>query len=127
MGKTMRSFLPGLFSGGDDLDLPVDNLDQERAFRTPKGHERRIHGHAHAGVRIVQQGPTLLPVLDAHRRHAEPFTYEELIDYVDATVPVAQQESERRRRLMQQARSSKKRSRLLTDLESRFNGCQLVT
>jgi hypothetical protein len=38
--------------------LPVDNLALERAFRLPKGHERRIHGHAHAGVRIVPSALT---------------------------------------------------------------------
>jgi hypothetical protein len=73
MGRTMQSFAPGLFAGGDDAELPDDNLDLERAFRLPKSHERRIHGRAHAGVRIVQQDPSLLPVLDAHLRHPEPF------------------------------------------------------
>jgi hypothetical protein len=127
MGKTMRSFAPGLFAGGDDLELPVDNLDLERAFRVPKSHERRIHGHAHAGVRIVQQGPTLIPALDAHKRHSEPFTYEELFAYAEATVPVEQQESERRRGLMRQARSHKNRGTLLAELERQFNGRPLAT
>ena len=49
-----------------------DNLDLERWFRLPKGHERRIHGHRHAGVRIVQEGPTLVHALDAH--HDPPRT-----------------------------------------------------
>ena len=30
MAKVMDSFLPGLFVGGDDLNLPRDNLDLER-------------------------------------------------------------------------------------------------
>jgi hypothetical protein len=66
MAAVMRSFEPGLFVGGDEPDLPRDNLDLERWFRQPKGHERRIHGHRHAGVRIVQEGPTLLLALDAY-------------------------------------------------------------
>src|SRR4029453_9552291 len=37
---------------GEDGDLPQDNLDLERWFRQPKGHERRIHGHRHVGVRL---------------------------------------------------------------------------
>jgi len=60
MGRVMASFAPGLFVGGDEADLPQDNLDLERWCRQPKGHERRIHGHHHAGGRLVQEGPTLL-------------------------------------------------------------------
>ena len=62
MGTVMASFQVGLFVGGDDANLPRDNLDLERWFRQPKGHERHIHGHKHAGVRIVQRpdhGPRL--------------------------------------------------------------------
>ena len=44
MGRVMASFKPGLFAGGGRADLPRDNLDLERWFRLPKGHERRIHG-----------------------------------------------------------------------------------
>ena len=54
--KTMSSFEPGVFVGGEATDFPTDNLDLERWFKGPKGHERRIHGHRHAGVRIVRQG-----------------------------------------------------------------------
>ena len=64
--KMMSSFEPGLFVGGEAADFPVDNLDLERWFKRPKGHERRLHGRRHAGIRIVQQGPTLLLALDAH-------------------------------------------------------------
>ncbi len=64
----MTSFELGLFAGGDNADLPRDNLDLERWFRQPKGHERRIHGRCPAGVRIVQEGPTLVLALDAHHR-----------------------------------------------------------
>jgi hypothetical protein len=54
MANLMGSFRPGLFAGGDDLAAVQDNLDLERWFRVAKGHERRIHGHRHAGVRVVQ-------------------------------------------------------------------------
>jgi hypothetical protein len=121
-GRLMLSFASGLFAGDDDAELPADNLDLERAFRLPKSHERRIHGHAHAGVRIVQQGPTLVAVLDAHQRHADPFAPEDLFPYATATVPAAQLASERRRGIMRQARSSKARGNLLAGLERRFEG-----
>jgi hypothetical protein len=116
----MSSFEPGLFAGGDDSDLPVDNLDLERAFRLPKGHERRIHGHAHAGVRIVQRGPSLMLVLDAHRRHPEPFQADDLEPWRTAEVPVSQLECQRRRGIMRRARSPKKRPLLLAELERRY-------
>ena len=76
MGRVMASFKPGLFAGGDRGDWPGDNLDLERWFRLPKGHERRIHGRCHAGVRIVQEGATMMLALDAHRHHSQPFTEE---------------------------------------------------
>ena len=60
MGDVMASFAPGLFVGGEEADMPQDNLELERWFKQPKGHERRIHGRQHAGGRIVQEGPTLL-------------------------------------------------------------------
>lgn len=120
MARTMASFRPGLFVGGDDLDLPLDNLDLERAFRLPKGHERRIHGHAHAGIRIVQRGPSLLLALDAHRRHPEPFASEELAPWRDAPAPASQRECQRRRGIMRRARSTQKRPLLLADLERRY-------
>ena len=120
IARTMVSFRPGLFAGGDDLDLPLDNLALERAFRLPKGHERRIHGHAHAGVRIVHRGPSLLLVLDAHARHPEPFSAVELAPWRDARAPASQRECGRRRGLMRRARSAKKRPLLLADLERRY-------
>ena len=45
MAVVMAAFVAGLFAGGDLKGLPEDNLDLERWFRLPKGHERRIHGH----------------------------------------------------------------------------------
>ena len=121
MARTMASFAPGLFVGGDDPDLPRDNLDLERWFRQPKGHERRIHGRCHAGVRIVWEGPTLLPALDAHLAHPEPFDFGDLLPYSIASVPEAQQDAIRRRRIMRQAASSKARSSLLQSLERRYH------
>jgi hypothetical protein len=61
MSDIMKSFEGGLFVGNDDRDIPGDNLDLERWFKKPKGHERKIHGHHHVGMRMVCEGPTLLP------------------------------------------------------------------
>ena len=69
MAAVMLSFFAGLFVGEGKYEEIRDNLDQERWFRLPKSHERRIHGHHHAGVRIVQEGPTLVHALDAHVSH----------------------------------------------------------
>ena len=120
MAKTMQSFHPGLFVGEDDPRGPRDNLELERFFRTPKGHERRIHGHAHAGVRIVQEGPTLIPTLDAHLRHPTPFTHRELRPYVHAEEPACQKEAIHRRTIMRKARSKKNLPALLKELETRY-------
>ena len=120
MAATMTAFAPGLFVGGDDPDLPHDNLDLERFFRCPKGHERRIHGRCHAGVRIVQEGPTLVPTLDAHLRHPQPFSKDDLFPYVHAPMPEPQQAALQRRRIMRQARSAKRRRLLLEQLEVRY-------
>ena len=103
----MASFAAGLFVGGDTRPGLQDNLDLERWFRKPKGHERRIHGHRHAGVRIVQEGPTLLLALDAHGTHPEPFTAHDLERYQDVSAPACQVEALHRRKLMRAARSKK--------------------
>lgn len=103
----MASFAAGLFVGGGTLPCLQDNLDLERWFRKPKGHERRIHGHRHAGVRIVQEGPTLLLALDAHVAHPEPFTAHDLEPYQDASAPTCQVEAIHRRKIMRKARSKK--------------------
>lgn len=120
MSRMMASFKKGLFAGGGKADLPRDNLDLERWFRLPKGHERRIHGRSHAGVRIVQEGATMLLALDAHRHHPQPFTEEELRSYRDAVAPESQKEAIRRRKVMRTARSTTKRGGLLRDLEERY-------
>jgi hypothetical protein len=120
MSKVMASFEIGLFAGGLRGDLPRDNLDLERWFRLPKGHERRIHGHRHAGIRIVQEGPTLLLALDAHRDHPGPFTGRDLLPYRDAQAPACQCQAIARRKVMRKARSTKKRPLLLNELEVRY-------
>ena len=116
----MSSFEPGLFVGGESADVPADNLDLERWFKRPKGHERRLHGRRHAGVRIVQQGPTLLLALDAHMHHDGSLTVDDLEPYGHAHVPVSQQQAVERGKIMRKARSRKKRDALLADLEKRY-------
>ena len=70
MVQVMMSFLAGLFVGEGKFEQIRDNLDLERWFRLPKSHERRIHGHRHAGIGLVLEGPTLVPALDAHAVHS---------------------------------------------------------
>src|SRR5499425_506892 len=120
LAKVMSSFEPGLFVGGEGADVPADNVDLERWFKRPKGHERRIHGRRHAGVRIVQQGPTLLLALDAHVHHDGPFTVDDLEPYCHSRVPASQQEALGRGKIMRKARSRKNRRDLLADLEKRY-------
>jgi hypothetical protein len=90
LSKRMASWAPGLFVGGKAGKVPWDNLDVERWFRLPKGHERRIHGHQHAGVRLVREGPPLMPALDAHREHDGLFTAAELYPYREHPAPADQ-------------------------------------
>jgi hypothetical protein len=120
MAQVMTSFAGGLFVGEDKYQEIRDNLELERWFRVPKGHERRIHGHRHAGVRIVQEGPTLVHALDAHESHPEPFTADELLRYRKADVPQCQKQAVQRRKIMRKARSKKKRPVLLAELERRY-------
>jgi hypothetical protein len=120
LGRVMASFKPGLFAGGGRGDWPCDNLELERWFRLPKGHERRIHGRCHAGVRIVQEGATMMLALDAHRHHPQPFTEKELRLYRNAEVPASQRDVIHRRKVMRAARSTKKRTGLLRKLEQRY-------
>jgi hypothetical protein len=119
MVRLMTSFLAGLFLGPVD-ELPRDNLELERWFRQPKGHERRIHGRSHAGVRLVHEGPTLACALDAHLHHLGPFTANELAPFRSAQPPPSQQAALARHRIMRKARSSKQRPDLLADLEQRY-------
>jgi hypothetical protein len=123
LAKVMSSFQPGLFAGGDEVDQVRDNLDLERWFRLLKGHERRIHGHKHAGVRIVQEGPTKALALDAHRAHRGLFTVDDLLPYRSARVPECQCQAMKRRKIMRKARSKTKRPKLLAELERRYRAC----
>jgi hypothetical protein len=120
MAQVMMSFLAGLFVGEAKFEAIRDNLDLERWFRLPKSHERRIHGHRHAGVRIVQDGPTLVLALDAHVAHPGPFTPEEMLPYRRAREPLCQQQALNRRKIMRKARSKKQRPLLLAELERRY-------
>jgi hypothetical protein len=120
MSSLMHSFRAGLFVGGDEMDAVRDNLELERWFRSPKGHERRIHGHRHAGVRIVQEGATMVHALDAHLSHPEPFDVDDLFLYRSARVPECQDQAIHRRKVMRKARSKTKRPKLLAELERRY-------
>ena len=120
MAVVMAAFSVGLFSGAEVDPEIRDNLDLERWFRLPKGHERRIHGRQHAGVRLVQEGATLMPALDAHKDREEPFQAEELLGYKDAEPPSQEQEARHRREVMRRARSKKQRPILLAELERRY-------
>ncbi len=120
MANLMGSFHVGLFAGGDDLASVQDNLDLERWFRVAKGHERRIHGRRHAGVRVVQEGATMVHALDAHRNHPEPFGVDDLLPYRSAREPECQRQAIHRRGIMRKARSKTKRPKLLEELERRY-------
>ena len=120
MAMVMLSFLDGLFVGEEAYEGVRDNLDLERWFRLPKSHERRIHGHRHAGVRLVVTGATLVPALDAHAAHPAPFTVDDLLPYRTASEPPCQTQAQSRRKIMRKARSKKQRPALLADLERRY-------
>ena len=120
MAVVMVAFSAGLFCG-PEVDQEIrDNLELERWFRLPKGHERRIHGRKHAGVRLVQEGATLMPTLDAHKDRDEPYKPGELLGYKDAKPPSQEQEATHRRQVMRRARSKKQRPILLAELERRY-------
>ncbi|EDN68953.1 transposase [Beggiatoa sp. PS] len=111
MSEIMHSFEAGLFINDDSLSIPEDNLDLERWFKKPKGHERKIHGHKHVGMRIVNEGPTLLPALDAHLLQSNPFTYQDLLPHIYAEPPESQIKSVEHKRVMTKG-SSKKKDRI---------------
>jgi hypothetical protein len=111
LARLMRRFAVGLFvpvRAQKGEGLPVDNDELERWFRKPRSHARRIHGRKHAGVRIVQEGPTLLLVLNAQEAHPQPFTAEDLLPYRHAQEPPDQVQAIQRRKVMRKARSPKK-------------------
>jgi hypothetical protein len=120
MAVVMAAFMVGLFAGPEVAQDVQDNLDLERWFRIPKGHERRIHGRKHAGVRLVQEGATLMPVLDAHKDRGKPYQAEDLLGYKEAQPPKEEQEAMHRRKVMRRARSKKRRPALLAELERRY-------
>jgi hypothetical protein len=120
MAVVMVAFMMGLFAGPEVDPEIVDNLDLERWFRLPKGHERRIHGRKHAGVRLVQEGATLMPVLDAHKGRETPYQAKELLGYKEAKPPRQEREALHRRKVMRRARSKKRRPALLAELEKRY-------
>jgi hypothetical protein len=120
MATMMLSFLAGLFVGEEAYEAIRDNLDLERWFRLPKSHERRIHGHRHAGIRLVLEGATLVHALAAHATHPGPFSVDDLLPYRDAREPPCQAEARNRRKIMRRARSKKKRPSLLAELERRY-------
>src|SRR4051812_11251496 len=116
MATLMLRFLDGLFVGEEDYGGIKDNLELERWFRLPKSHERRIHGRRHAGVRLVQTGATLVPALDAHEAHPDPFTVDDLLPYGGAREPACQTRGVARRKIMRKGRSKKQRPALLADM-----------
>src|ERR1051325_8465887 len=65
------------------------------------------------GSTYRQEGATMMLALDAHRRHPQPFTEEELRPYRDAEAPDSQKAVIHRRKVMRAARSTKKRAGLL--------------
>jgi len=103
MAKMRTSFQVGLFAGAQLTDDPHDNLNLERWFRLPKSHERRIHGHHHAGIRIVREGAPLISTLDAHSQHPGVFTEDELLKFATATAPASQVASQQRHGVMKKA------------------------
>jgi hypothetical protein len=71
-------------------------------------------------VRLVQEGATLMPVLDAHKDKEEPYLAEHLLGYQQAKPPPEEREAVQRRKVMRQARSKKRRPVLLAELERRY-------
>lgn len=121
IGELMQHFEEGLFCGDDTLDMPEDNLDLERWIKGPKGHERRIHGRQHVGVRLVIEAPTFLPAFDAHLSRTIPFTVQELLPYATATIPESQQQAVTRHQLMRKARSKKNENSCWNSLNGTMN------
>jgi hypothetical protein len=67
-----------------------------------------------------QTGATLVPALDAHAAHPEPFTVDDLLPYRGASEPPCQTQALGRRKIMRKARSKEQRPALLADLERRY-------
>jgi len=120
LAKGRSRVAPGVFVGGEAADCPEDHWDVERWFKRPNGHERRMHGRRHGGVRLVQHGPTRLLALDAPGPHEGPCTGDALAPDRHSRVPARQQEALRRGKIMRKARSRKNRHDWLADLEKRY-------
>jgi hypothetical protein len=120
MGVFMMNWQGGVFAGEDVVDLPPDNLDLERWFRRPRAHQRHILGRAHTHAGLIREGPTLMPTLDAHQAHPEPFTTAELMPYRTARPPPIQSVVRRRHHIQRRARSRLARPELLQELEERY-------
>lgn len=130
VAKRMDAWSSGLFVDDGEAEsrqdaygrpfLPEDNYGLERWFRLAKGHARRIHGRAHAGVALVQQGATLLPTLDAHALHSGPFCADDLRPHLHAPEPQEQRDARHRAVVMRRARSEKGRPVLLAELQKRY-------
>jgi hypothetical protein len=105
LATVMLSFLAGPFVGEEDYEAIKDDLDLERWFRSPKSHERRIHGHRRAGIRLVLEGPTSVHALDAHAAPPGPFSGDDLLPDRTAREPPCQTEARNRRTIMRKARS----------------------
>ena len=100
----------------EDNGVGLDPEDCEAVFQP----FARIHGRKHAGVRLVQEGATLMPVLDAHKGREAPYKKEDLLGYRDAKPPKQEQEAMHRRKVMRKARSKKHRGELLAERERRY-------
>jgi hypothetical protein len=120
LATVMLRFVDGLLVGEEESEAIRDNLELERRFRLPKSHERRIHGHRHAGIRLVPDGPTLVPARDAHAAHPGPFTVDDLLPHRALREPPSQTEARNRRSIMRKARSKEGRPLLLAELERRY-------
>jgi len=71
-------------------------------------------------IRLVLDGLTLVPALDAHAAHRGPFKVDDLLAYRTSREPPCQTEARDRRTIMRRARSPKHRPLLLADLERRY-------
>jgi len=116
----MASFAAGLFVGGDTLPFLQDNLDLERWFRKPKGHERRIHGHRHAGCASCRKAPRSCWPWTLNVTHPEPFIAHDLARYQGRVGPCLSGRGYPSTQGHAHRPFKKKRVLLLTTLERRY-------
>ena len=103
-----------LDNGWQSVDLGNRETDAQKTWSPPV---KLFFRCKNAGVRIVQEGPTLVHALDAHHTHPEPFGVDDLLPYRSARAPACQCQAIHRRKVMRKARSKTKRPKLLADLE----------